>query len=97
MTDLHDAISAALDREQALAEYAATLLAPEQWPHRSEFIAALDPSRTLRRIEADRRVLARHEGDVYDDCSGCAYLVNSRSCPDLLDLAARYDVEVPRD
>lgn len=67
---------------------------------RAEFIAAQNPTLTLRRVEADRRVLARHwaqEGHDYEWCVSCRDVDGVDPpwpCPDVLDLAARYDVEV---
>ena len=73
----------AVDDERAHldAEYAAD----------AEYVAAQDPARTLRRIEADRRVLARH---VALDKMWCTYCgpMWIWPCGDVRDLAARYDV-----
>ena len=52
------------------------------------YCGSQDPARTVRRIEADRRVLARHTATQHGWCRGCGW----DRCPDLLDLAARYDV-----
>lgn len=96
MTDLHAKISAALDREQAQAEAA---LAGGRWTlldgfipfaAQARYVAAQNPARTLRRVEADRRVLAQHvSGTLGDYCRICTVPC---PCPDMLDLAARYDV-----
>ncbi|SDJ39880.1 DUF6221 family protein [Streptomyces indicus] len=61
-------------------------------------IAAHDPARVLREIEAKRRILARHvlspaEGDPgrpWDDADDCLYDGEPWPCPDLRDLALSY-------
>lgn len=89
---------AALDREQAQAEAAMTYyldLFGDLPDCLADFLAAHDPPTVLRRVEADRRVLERH-GRV-ENFYICDYCRTYVLCPDLLDLAARHDVEVPRD
>ncbi len=57
-------------------------------------IAAQDPARTLARVAADRRVLERH-WNQHGVCNWCGDdLPWSWPCPDALDLAARYGLEV---
>ncbi len=57
-------------------------------------IAAQDPARTLARVAADRRVLERH-WNQHGVCNWCGDdLPWSWPCPDALDLAARYGIEV---
>ncbi len=57
-----------------------------------DHIAAQDPACTLARVVADRRVLERH-APVGGRCVQCRGLPPS-PCPDVVDLAARLDVEV---
>lgn len=96
IVDLSKDIGAALDRRQAQAEAAMPhFLAlfgdlPEPL---ADFLAAYDPPSVLRQVEADRRVLARHSG--YHWCVPCGNKGSWRDgdpCPDLVDLAARYEV-----
>ncbi len=57
-------------------------------------IAAQDPARTLARVAADRRVLERH-WNQHAVCNWCGdEIPMSWPCPDVLDLAARYGIEV---
>lgn len=105
--DAGECISAALDREQALAEdatqYDWTFLGgwlQRDWPDIAGYVTAQDPARTLRRITEDRKTLAEHtpercgvavKGLWVSECIG------RHPCKALRSLAARYDVEVPRD
>ena len=89
---LHAAIEAALDREQAQAEAAMPTFPLDLVQGTFRYNSGDQPARTLRRIEADRRVLARHT-PVYLDREPCDHCDNPCPCEDLLDLAARYDVE----
>lgn len=89
VADLHAALAAALDTYEAATQRAQTEH-PDWWP-----VAA---PRFLRRVAADRRVLARHGvrlavGTTVEVCTYCD--LTRWPCPDVEDLAARYDVNVP--
>jgi hypothetical protein len=66
-------------------------------------IGANDPAATLRRCEADRRILARHRLDTpvgaFPSCAGCGNddwglpnVENLNDCPELLDLAHAHGI-----
>ncbi|MBO1330854.1 DUF6221 family protein [Streptomyces sp. VRA16 Mangrove soil] len=63
------------------------------------FVAAFDPARVLREVDAKRRVLGRHllspaEGDPerpWSAADACQYDGEPWPCPDLLDLALPYE------
>lgn len=98
MTDLHAAIGAALDREQGQHRkvsqdggHGGPGFCPRCTDALSDWV--LWPCLPTRRVEADRRVLARHEAVGWERCDHCE---RDYPCGDVLDLAARYDVETSR-
>lgn len=80
MTALHAALVAALDRAATRAEDDLNFRGAGMLP--------------WNRVAADRRVLARHYPTRWTppDCAWCEHA--PWPCPDVRDLAARYDVEV---
>lgn len=71
----------------------------------AEHIAYNDPAAVLRRVAADRRVLARHPGaTATDECPGCGAWLDGTwctppgaLCPELVDLAERLGVTIQED
>lgn len=97
MSDLHQRIAAALDREQALHTRTSSEgvrdFCGECTRPRTHLVRW--PCLPWLRAEADRRVRARH---VAQDNMGriCRQCDRYLPCPDLLDVAARCGVEVSR-
>ncbi len=102
--ELHARLVAALDEEQARAEAAEdfwdtalSVAGDSLWSVHLSYIAAQDPARTLARVAADRRVLARHQRHScpLPNCpAGCNWDGTLWPCADVHDLAARYGIEV---
>jgi hypothetical protein len=110
VTDVHAAIVAALELEEAVARHTAEHWRADEWREAIddvplfalEHIAMQDPARTQRRIAAERDVLARHPL-LHCGNPGCkGYCPRCHDgddcpgeCPEVLSLMQRCGIEVP--